>query len=224
MSVMVAAMPLPPLLPEPSHSANAEVDQHIVLRGMAWRDFEVMLALRGDRPGVRMYYLDGEIELMSPAKTHESRKRCLARLLEVWALEGRVTISAFGSWTLKTELKEAGGEPDECYIVGPRDKDVPDLVIEIEWSRALGLAKQEIYRRLGVRELWTMNASGELVIRVLQRDAWVVRAKSRIFPKLDLDELLSFVDVEPQGEAIHAYLDALRSKSLKPSRAPRRGR
>ena len=48
------------MVPFPS---NVEEDQHVVLRAMAWQDFETLLAIRGDRPGIRMYYLDGEIEL-----------------------------------------------------------------------------------------------------------------------------------------------------------------
>jgi Uma2 family endonuclease len=58
-----------------------EEDQHVVLRTMSWQDFEALLAIRGDRAGVRMYYLDGEIELVSPTKIHVGRKKTLARLL-----------------------------------------------------------------------------------------------------------------------------------------------
>jgi Uma2 family endonuclease len=201
---MVAAMPLGMLEPE--------VDQHVVLRGMAWQDYEAFLALRGERAGVRMYYLDGEIEIMSPSKAHESRKTTLARLLEVWAMELDVDLNGFGSWTLKNEMREAGAEPDECYILGSAEKGAPDLVIEIEWSRTLGLAKQEIYRRLGVRELWTLKSDGRLVVRVLEKGQWAERPKSKLFPKLDVAWLRSFLDVEPQSRAVRALRDALRAK------------
>jgi len=191
-----------------------EQDQRVVLRGMTWQDFETMLALRGDRAGVRMYYLDGEIELVSPTRDHEGRKTTLARLLETWALETETDLNGFGSWTLKRQVKEAGGEPDECYIVGPPEaKDVPDLVIEIEWSRALGLSKQEIYLRLGVRELWTLPASGPLVVRTLERGRWVARQKSKLLPKLDLAWLMGFLDVEPQSKAVRALSQALRART-----------
>jgi Uma2 family endonuclease len=140
-------------------------DQHVVLRGMSWQDFEALLAIRSDRAGVRMYYLDGEIEITRPTKIHEDRKTTFARLLEVWAMEADIELNGFGSWTLKREMREAGAEPDECYIVGDPEKDVPDLAIEVEWSRATSLNKQEIYRRLGVRELWTLKSDGTLVVR-----------------------------------------------------------
>ena len=192
-----------------------EEDQHVVLRGMSWQDFEAILAIRGDRAGVRMYYLDGEIEIMSPTKVHEGRKTTLARLLEVWALESGVALNGFGAWTLKKEVREAGAEPDECYILGEKDKDGPDLVIEVEWSRATGLAKHEIYRRLQVAELWTLKSDGRLIVRVLQKGEWVERPKSKLLPKLDLTWLVSFLAIEPQSKAVKALRDALRSPSRK---------
>lgn len=185
-------------------------DQHVVLGGMSWQDYEAFLAIRGDRAGVRMYYLDGAIEIMSPAKTHGDRKKTLARLLELWAVESEVDLNGFGSWTLKKEVREAGAEPDECYIVGSTDKDVPDLAIEVEWSRALGLTKQEIYRRLGVRELWTLKADGRLVVRALEKERWVERTSSKLLPRLDLAWVVSFLDITPQSKAIKALRDALR--------------
>ena len=64
-------------------TSSIDEDQHVVLRAMAWQDFEALLAIRGDRAGVRMYYLDGEIELASSTRIHEERKTTLARLLEL---------------------------------------------------------------------------------------------------------------------------------------------
>jgi Uma2 family endonuclease len=195
----------------PLHGIEPELDQHVVLRGMRWQDFETLLAMRGDRAGVRMYYLDGEIELSSPARTHEGRKKTLARLLELWALETDVDLEGFGSWTLKKEVREAGAEPDECYIVGPaEERDEPDLAIEVECSRAMGLAKHEIYRRLGVKELWTLKSDARLVIRVLSKGQWVERANSKVLPGLDVAWLRSFLDIEPQSQAIRALRDALK--------------
>jgi len=196
-----------------SFGSNVEEDQHVVLRAMAWQDFEVLLAIRGDRAGVRMYYLDGAIELTSSTKLHEGRKKTLARLLEIWAMESDVALNGFGSWTLKNEIRETGAEPDECYIVGDAtEQGVPDLAIEVEWSRATGLSKPEIYRRLGVRELWTLKSDGRLIIRILEKGEWSEQARSKLLPRLDIAWLLSFVDVAPQSKAVRALRDALRTK------------
>jgi Uma2 family endonuclease len=199
-----------------THSAvndvEEEEDQHVVLYDMAWQDFEAFLAIRGDRSGVRMYYLDGAIEIMSPTKIHERRKTTLARLLEAWAVEMGVQLDGFGSWTLKKEIKETGGEPDECYILGDPDNEVPDLVIEVEYSRSLGLPKQEIYRRLGVKELWTLKKDGTLVLRVLEKGDWVTRTESAVLPTLDVPWLLSFLDIPRQLDAVVALRDDLRAR------------
>src|SRR5437879_2124724 len=103
------------------------LDHHVVLRGATWRDFERVLRMRGDRGGLRVYYLDGEIELMSPSRAHEKRKSKLAALLETWLAESRPDYDAVGSWTLKKEIERAGAEPDECYLFDDFEKDVPDL-------------------------------------------------------------------------------------------------
>jgi Uma2 family endonuclease len=201
--------------------SSFEEDQHVVLRAMSWQDFEALLAIRGERSGVRMYYLDGEIEIVSPTKIHEGRKKTLARLLEMWAMESDVALNGFGSWTLKNELRESGAEPDECYIVGEStEQDVPDLAIEVEWSRATGLSKQEIYRRLGVRELWTLKSDGRLIIRVLEKGDWFEQARSRLLPRLDLAWQCSFLEIAPQSKAVKALRDAVRSGSG-PAPAPR---
>jgi Uma2 family endonuclease len=189
-----------------------ELDQHVVLRGMAWKDYEVLLAIRGDSAGVRLYYLDGEIELTSPTRDHEGNKTMLARLLEMWAVEASVDLNGFGSWTLKDEPKEAGAEPDECYIVGTAaKKDIPDLAIDVEWSHA-GIAKREIYRRLGVRELWTLQRDGRLVVRVLARGGYGEHQQSKVLPKLDVAWLAGFLKHESQSGAVRALRDAMRKK------------
>jgi Uma2 family endonuclease len=194
-----------------THASDiGEEDQHVVLYGMSWQDFEAFLAIRGERSGVRMFYLDGAIEIMSPTKIHEGRKKTLARLLEQWALETGVRLHGFGSWTLKSEVREAGGEPDECYIIDDPSRDVPDLVIEVEYSRVLGLNKREIYRRLRVRELWTLKKDGSLKLRVLEDEAWVERDASSLFPQLDIGWLVSFLDLSDQHAAVVALRDALR--------------
>jgi Uma2 family endonuclease len=185
-------------------------DQHVVLRG-TWRDFERLLAIRGDEAGPRMYFLDGVIELMSPGSLHEYRKKLLSRLLEIWAIERGVTLEGYGSWTLKRGHKKAGAEPDECYIVGAEKKKVPDLAIEVEISHGV-LEKHEIYRRIGVRELWTVRRDGDLLVRVLVDGRYVERSKSALLPRLDLQWLWKFVAYDLQTKAVRAMLREMRTR------------
>ena len=117
----------------PSH------DSRVILHGVSWEDYERILEIRGESSGVRIAYLKGELELMSPSKDHELYKKTIARLLECWAEETGVDLNGYGSWTLKERKEESGAEPDECYVVGVRDTHgnaVPGVVVA--WSAAAG--------------------------------------------------------------------------------------
>ncbi|MBI5543642.1 MAG: Uma2 family endonuclease, partial [Deltaproteobacteria bacterium] len=64
----------------------SEGDQRIELR-FGWKDFERFLAARGESSGIRVSYLDGAMEIMSPSSSHELIKKRIARLLEAWSEE-----------------------------------------------------------------------------------------------------------------------------------------
>lgn len=196
---------LPPDEPDPSL-----IDQRVLLTGMRWTDYEVMLALRGDRSVPRMYFHEGTIELMSPATPHEGIKTTIARLVEAWADERGLEFNGYGSWTLKDPAIEHGAEPDECYVVGEVLKERPDLAIEVAWSRG-GLNKLAIYAGLGVREVWIWQRSGELVLHALRDGAYQRIERSEVLPDLDVAHLASFVSLASQSQAVRAYREALRS-------------
>jgi hypothetical protein len=40
----------------PLASPDLDEDQRVIMNGVTWRDFETLLAIRGDRAGVRMYF------------------------------------------------------------------------------------------------------------------------------------------------------------------------
>ena len=90
---MVAAAPVhfppfPPPVPPPGPTAGADpaADQRIILHGVSWERYEALLAVLGDdAPGVRVTYLEGELELMSPSRSHEAIKKMFARLIETFA-------------------------------------------------------------------------------------------------------------------------------------------
>lgn len=194
----------------PFDGEPSEEDQRVVLRGMSWKDYEILLALRGDRSGVRAYYLDGEIELMSPSGGHEGLKKTLARLLEAWADERGLEFNGYGSWTLKSDPNEVGAEPDECYVVGATSKELPDLAIEVVWTRG-GLRKLDIYRGLGVREVWMLDRSHRLQVHSLRQGRYEPMETSEILPDLDLEWLASFLEHESQSQAVRALRSAMRS-------------
>jgi Uma2 family endonuclease len=194
-----------------AHPAGEHVptaDQRLVVYSVPWSHYEAQLALRGDAPVPRIAYLDGVLEQMSPSKDHERIKSYIGRLLEAYAFERGIDLSPYGAWTLRSGPREAGVEPDECYIVGDQRKDVPELAIEVVWTSG-GIDKLEIYRRLGVGEVWFWT-SGQIEVNVLQGERYVRSERSGLFPGLDVALLCSFLDRPTVSQAVRAFLVALR--------------
>ncbi len=180
-----------------------------MLRNVPWHVYVSLhdsLELAGS--GVRMTYLEGALELMSPSETHEDLKTLLARLLEAYAEEADIDLNGRGSTTFREEPKERGLEPDECYSVGPFSGR-PDVAIEVVLTSPL-VDKLRVYEGLGIREVWVWQRA-QLVIHALGPDGYVVAPRSAVFPSLDLDLLSSFVKVgESQTKLVKAYRAALR--------------
>lgn len=183
-----------------------EQDQFVYLRGVSWKDYLRLLALRGDSSVPRMTYVEGTLELMSPSIDHEYVKSTLGRLLEVWAYQRGVELSGFGSWTLRRKAKERGLEPDECYVLGPVRKPRPDLAIEVVWSHG-GMDKRDIYAKLGVQELWIWER-GAIAVYVLKRGEYLSAPRSLLMPTLDLAKLANYATVFTQPQAIRGFLAA----------------
>lgn len=181
-----------------------------MLTGMTWADWRRLQEARGDRSAPRFAYLDGVLQIMSPSRDHERIKGYLGRLVETWALWKGVRLVPLGSWTLEAERDEAGAEPDECYQLGPEERTRPDLAIEVIWTSG-GLGKLEIYRRLGVPEVWTWR-KGTLHVHVLRDGAFVAVPRSEVFPDLDLQLIVSLLDHPTLYDAQQALLQALRGE------------
>lgn len=200
---MVAArvLEVPPLV-------SGEADQRVALSDVSWWQYEALLAIRGDRPGPRVTYLNGVLELMSPSRGHEALKKLIARLLEAYAEIAGLELEGYGSMTMRSAPRARGIEPDECYSVGGV-KESPDLAIEVIWTSG-GLDKLEVYKGLRVREVWLWQDQ-VLSVHVLRGDEYAAAERSAVLPDLDLRLLASFLDVETQTRALREYRAALRS-------------
>jgi Uma2 family endonuclease len=184
-------------------------DQRIVLHGVPWAHYEAHLALRGDAPVPRISYLDGSMELMTPSKHHERVKSFIGRLIETYALEVGIDLSPYGAWTVREGPKQAGVEPDECYLIGPdQSRETPDLVIEVIWTSG-GIDKLEAYRRLAVPEVWFWK-DGAIQVHVLSEGQYRPAQTTDCLPGLDLALLCSFLDHPTAMQAVKAFRAAIR--------------
>lgn len=190
------------------HDDTPIEDKIVVLRGLSWSDYQRMLEVRGDASVPRFAYLEGELEVMTPSRPHESIKSRIGCLVEVWCLERGVDFSPYGSWTLEQKAKESGIEPDECYVFGEvADPERPDLAIEVVWTSG-GVKKLDIYAKLGVQEVWFWRR-GRITVHLLKGESYAEADASQSLPGINLAELVSYLDRPTASQAMREYRAAL---------------
>ena len=102
-----------------------------------------------DRPGYRLSFLDGVLEIRRiSGEPHETVKKRIAALLELYLLMAGFDFTPTGSMTLESEEGSVKREADESYKLAP-GRERPDLAIEVVFSTG-GLNKLEAYRRLRI--------------------------------------------------------------------------
>src|SRR5438270_5026396 len=82
-----------------------DADQRVILDSVDWWQFETFLANRGDRAGVRVTYLEGQLEIMRASRGHETLKTMIARLLEAYADGNGLVFEGYGSMTMRSAPK-----------------------------------------------------------------------------------------------------------------------
>lgn len=198
---MAAAASLFPVRPR-----STSEEQRVLLTNVPWSVY-VLLRDSLDSPGVRMTYLKGDLELMSPSKLHEVSKKQIARLFELFCLERDIPLFGYGSTTFRKEEAERGLEPDECYSRG-RDLDVPEVALEVVITHGM-IDKLEVYRGLGIREIWVFE-SGAFRVLSLRSGAYERIDASEVFPEVDLARVAHFAVQDDQHAALRAFRDELR--------------
>ncbi len=178
----------------------------MLLSNVPWATY-VVLRDTVDSPGLRMTYLEGRLEIISPSREHEVNKKQIARLLELFCLERNIPLYGYGSTTFRKEEEERGLEPDECYCRG-EDRAVPDFAIEVVIA-APAIDKLEVYRKLGVREVWLFR-QGCFQLFALRGEAYLGIGTSEVLPEVDLERLAHYAVLEDQHAAVRAFREELR--------------
>lgn len=178
------------LLQDLSERLQAEdPEERQIVSGVSWEGYESLLDELGDSLRYRVTYLDGVIELVSPSRRHERNKSNIGSLVEIYCQEKRIPYFPLGSTTFRKEEKRGGTEPDESYCIG-EDKEFPDIAIEVVVSSG-GLDKLEVYKRLGVREVWFFKKN-KFEIYGLRNESYEKIDRSEVLPNLDMNLLAQY--------------------------------
>lgn len=84
---------------------------------VSWEQYENLLEDLVDRPGLRVSYDEGRLEIMSPLPEHERYKEFILQLARVISEELDIPMESFGSTTWKRRKFRKGNEPDTCFYV-----------------------------------------------------------------------------------------------------------
>jgi Uma2 family endonuclease len=190
--------------------ANPQREIPLLFKGLTWREFKAVEQLL-DRPGYRLSFLDGVLEIVQmPGENHETVKKRIAALLELYLLMAGFDFTPTGSMTLESETGRVKREADESYKLAPQ-RSRPDLAVEVVFSSG-GINKLEAYRRLKVPEVWFWE-DGVLEIYHLRGEGDQLQYErittSEAVPGIDLELLLRCVNMTNHVEAIRAWQQAI---------------
>ena len=184
-------------------------DRSLILYDISWRQLETLEAAFAEVAGVRFFYLDGTLEIMTTSPEHEEYKSTIGLLIETYMREKNIRFYRKGGPTLGSEEKRGRKEPDESYNLESK-KAVPDLVIEVIFTSS-GINKLEFYKRIGVPEIWFWE-DGTINIYYLREEYEKVN-RSMLLPNLDLKMLLKYINYYDQYDAVSEFINELRQAS-----------
>jgi Uma2 family endonuclease len=162
---------------------GTEPEQRIIVCGVSWRDYLKFDKMLGDdRPGPRLYYLDGDLEIMSTSEEHERIKKWVGDFVGDYLMEQDFEVTTRGQATMRRAMKKAGAEPDDAWRIGD-PKKFPDVVFEV--ALTTGVNKLEIYRRMNVAEVWFWRKNQIEIYSLNRSGEYVRRESSRLLPDLD---------------------------------------
>ncbi|MGB3309208.1 MAG: Uma2 family endonuclease [Nodosilinea sp.] len=182
----------------------------LLFEDLTWREFKAIEQLL-DHPGYRLSFLDGVLEIRRmPGEPHETVKKRIAALLELYLLMAGFDFTPTGSMTLESEGGAVKREADESYKLAP-GRDRPDLAIEVVFSTG-GISKLEAYRRLKIKEIWFWE-DGVLAVYHLRgaNDALSYEqvATSEEVSGIDLTLLLRCINMANHVEAVKTFQRSL---------------
>lgn len=194
----------------PAAIATPDQTAPLLFEGLTWSEFKAIEQLL-DRPGYRLSFLDGVLEIRRrPGEPHETVKKRIAALLELYLLMAGFDFTPTGSMTLESEEGSVKREADESYKLAP-GHERPDLAIEVVFSTG-GLNKLEAYRRLKIKEVWFWE-DGVLEVYHLRGEQDTLDyekvSTSEEVSGLDLALLLRCINMANHVEAVKAFQRSL---------------
>jgi Uma2 family endonuclease len=180
----------------------------------------------GEDRATRIAYARRILEIRMPGQLHESINRLLAAIVMTLAEEFGHEFNNLGSMTIDRPTLEKAIEPDSCFYIqnasGGQGMETiisnsdlpPDLAIEVDIANRSD-NKLNIYRSIGVPEIWLYQSGGTLKIKQLVNDNYIDVLHSLAFPALTTAKLIEWIELRRTStdltviRAVRAFCSAL---------------
>jgi Uma2 family endonuclease len=192
-----------------------EKNRQVVLHDVSWEQYIAIGNALADRPGLRLTYDHGSLEIMVVSFEHEKFKKRFGWLVETLMEELEIPFESGGSMTFQKAELERGFEPDECYWIkhekqmrgriqyDPNLDPSPDLQLEVEISRS-ALNRMAMFAAYGVPEVWRFDG-GRIRVCLRQADGnYKEFPESPAFPGIPIAELAQFLQPNPNVDNLTA--------------------
>ncbi len=204
-------------------AATATLAEKHLYYGVAWETYLELLDELGDdeRPGgIRLAYIDGALEIMSPKRLHEQITRFVDMILTLVTFEQGRNLDNCGAMTMRVDAQEKGGEPDSCFYLanesavrGIAEIDLqvhppPDVVLEVDITSP-SLDKMKLYCAAGVPEVWRYDGA-RMRFFVLSDGEYKSATHSRSFPHLTGERMSEYLRLGREGGST-AMLQAVKN-------------
>lgn len=193
-----------PLLDHPTQ------EKLVTVPDVSWEEFKAIETQLKDNRNVRLSYLLGMLEIMSPiGEKHEKVKTTLGYLLEAYMREMGIRFYGRGGFTLE-EPGYASGTPDESYSIGT-EREVPDIIIEIIVTSGT-INRKELYKPKKVPEIWFWKSDQIRIFCLNSAGEYEEVNRSRFLPNLDTALLLRYLAYSDQYDAVQEFVQVIRSQ------------
>ncbi|MGF2038123.1 MAG: Uma2 family endonuclease [Nostoc sp. CmiVER01] len=193
-----------PLVDQPTE------EKLVTLKDVSWEQFKGIEAQLQENRNVRLSYLSGILEIMSPiGDKHEKVKSTVGLLLEAYMKKLSIRFYRRGGFTLE-EPGYASGTPDESYSIGT-EREVPDIVIEIIVTSG-SISRKELYKPKKVPEVWFWKSNQIKIFHLSESGEYEEVNRSGFFPNLDPALMLSYIAMPDQYDAIIEFEQALQNQ------------
>ena len=168
--------------------------EKIILHGISWATYENLLADNAENPNVRLFYDDGNLEIMTESFKHGKYSRYIEQIIYAIADELEIDFVPAGGTTFKLSKSKKGFEGDGSFyfknsevVRGKSEIDLakdppPELVIEVDITNP-SLPKFPIFASLGIEEIWRFDGLDTKFYR-LQNNEYIEVSESICLPKV----------------------------------------